>query len=107
MRFANITFDDGRMQRVTRSPRACDTVSSLVQGQRRGTGVVAPERAPFLATNDEMLIVIGILLFIGWLMAKFMWNVASMGVHVLLVAAVIAMIFHFVRGRTSGGRVGS
>ncbi len=45
-----------------------------------------------------MLIGLGILLLVIWLLTKFVWNIASVGVHVLLVAAVIAMIFHFVKG---------
>jgi hypothetical protein len=51
-----------------------------------------------------MLIGLGILLLVVWLLAKFMWNVASVGVHVLLVAAVVAMIFHFVKGGFGRGR---
>ena len=49
-----------------------------------------------------MLIGLGIILLIVWGLSKFVWNVASMGVHLLLVVAVIAMIAHFVRG--SAGR---
>jgi hypothetical protein len=45
-----------------------------------------------------MLVGLGILLLVCWLLAKFVWNVASMGVHILLVVAVIAVIAHFVRG---------
>jgi hypothetical protein len=45
-----------------------------------------------------MLIGLGILLVIFWLLAKFVWNIASMGIHVLLVVAVVAMIIHFVKG---------
>ena len=45
-----------------------------------------------------MLIGLGIILLICWLLAKFVWNVASMGIHVLLVVAVVAMIVHFVKG---------
>jgi len=45
-----------------------------------------------------MLIGLGILLLVIWLLSKFVWNVASMGVHILLVVAVIAMIAHFVKG---------
>lgn len=33
-----------------------------------------------------------------WVLAKFVWNVASFGIHILLVVAVVAMIVHFVRG---------
>lgn len=45
-----------------------------------------------------MWIVLGILFFIGWLMAKLVWNVASWGVHFLLAFAIIALVVHFIRG---------
>lgn len=45
-----------------------------------------------------MLIGLGILLLVLWLAAKFVWNVASVGIHILLVVAVIAAVAHFVRG---------
>lgn len=45
-----------------------------------------------------MLIALGILLLVGWIALKVVWNVASFGVHLLLIAAVAAVIFHFVRG---------
>ena len=47
-----------------------------------------------------MFIILGILFIVGWLMLKVMWGVASMGVHLLLVVAVLAFIAHFLRSRT-------
>jgi hypothetical protein len=49
-----------------------------------------------------MWIVLGILLVVGWLLLKLVWNVAAFGVHLLLVAAVIALVVHLVRGRLGG-----
>ena len=49
-----------------------------------------------------MLIGLGILLLVFWVLAKFVWNVASFGIHILLVVAVVAMIVHFIRGRAAG-----
>ncbi len=46
-----------------------------------------------------MWIILGILLLMGWLGLKLVWNVASFGVHLLLIAAVIAVVVHFLRGR--------
>ncbi len=46
-----------------------------------------------------MWIVIGAILVIGWLMLKLVWGVASLAVHVLLAAAAVALVVHFVRGR--------
>jgi hypothetical protein len=48
-----------------------------------------------------MWIVIGVLFVIGWLMLKLVWGVASLAVHALLVAAVVALAVHFMRGRFS------
>jgi hypothetical protein len=45
-----------------------------------------------------MWIVLGILLFVGWLLAKTVWHVATFGVHLLLLAAIVAIIVHFIRG---------
>jgi hypothetical protein len=50
-----------------------------------------------------MWILLGIVFVVGWLMLKLVWNVAAFGVHILLAAAAIALVLHFVRGR-SGGR---
>lgn len=50
-----------------------------------------------------MWIILGLLLLMGWLGLKLIWNVASFGVHVLLLAAVIAVVVHFVRSRVGGG----
>lgn len=47
----------------------------------------------------RMWILLGIVLVVGWLMLKLVWNVAAFGVHLLLIAAVIALVVHFVRGR--------
>jgi hypothetical protein len=48
-----------------------------------------------------MWIVLGVLFILGWLALKVMWGVASFAVHALLVAAVVAIAAHFVRGRFS------
>jgi len=50
-----------------------------------------------------MWILLGILFLVGWLLLKLVWNVATFGLHILLVAAVIAVIVHFVRGRMGKG----
>lgn len=53
-----------------------------------------------------MWIALGILLLALWLLAKFVWGVASMGIHLLLVVGAIALIAHFARGffaRRGGG----
>ena len=49
-----------------------------------------------------MWIVLGILFLVGWLLLKLVWNVAAFGVHLLLAAAVVVLILHFV-GRRRGG----
>lgn len=47
-----------------------------------------------------MLIGLGILLVVGWILLKVFAGVVSFAVHALLVAAVAAVVVHFVRGRT-------
>jgi hypothetical protein len=51
-----------------------------------------------------MLIVLGIIFLVGWLLLKLVWNVAAFGVHLLLAAAVIAVVVHFVRGHLGRGQ---
>ena len=46
-----------------------------------------------------MLIALGILLLVAWVALKVVWHVATFGVHLLLAAAVVMVILHFVRGR--------
>ena len=49
-----------------------------------------------------MWIILGIVFIAGWLALKLVWNIAAFGVHFLLIAAVIAVVVHFVRGRAGG-----
>ncbi|HEU5057149.1 MAG TPA: hypothetical protein VFU21_11515 [Kofleriaceae bacterium] len=46
-----------------------------------------------------MWIILGVLLLVGWLLLKLVWNVAAFGVHFLLAAALVAVIVHFVARR--------
>lgn len=48
-----------------------------------------------------MLIVLAILLAIGWLLGLTVMKVSSVGIHVLLVFAVVSIVFHFFRGRAN------
>ncbi|HEU0030070.1 MAG TPA: DUF5670 family protein [Kofleriaceae bacterium] len=54
-----------------------------------------------------MLIALAAILVVAWLLAKFVWHVASFGIHLALVVAAIAVIAHFVRARGLGGRGGT
>ena len=47
-----------------------------------------------------MWIVLGILVFLGWLALKLVVGVTSFAVHALLVVAVAAVVAHFVLGRS-------
>jgi hypothetical protein len=44
-----------------------------------------------------MWILLGIALLAAWIALKAVWNAAGFGVHVLLAAAVAAVVVHFVR----------
>ena len=46
-----------------------------------------------------MWIPIAIAFLIGWLLLKLVWGIASLTVHLLLAAAVIALVVHFVQKR--------
>jgi hypothetical protein len=48
-----------------------------------------------------MFLGIGILLVVLWLAGFLMFHTAGFLIHLLLVLAVISIIFHFLRGRTS------
>ena len=52
-----------------------------------------------LHRSRVMWIILGILFVVGWLLLKLVWNVAAFGVHLLLAAAVVVLIVHFVAGR--------
>ena len=45
-----------------------------------------------------MFLLIFILLLIGWLLGWIAFHVASAAIHILLAAAIIALIVHFLRG---------
>jgi uncharacterized membrane protein (DUF485 family) len=47
-----------------------------------------------------MLATIGVILLIAWLLGFLAFNVAGGLIHILLVIAVIAIVMHFVRGRS-------
>jgi Family of unknown function (DUF5670) len=48
-----------------------------------------------------MFLIIGIVLVVLWLGGFFAFHAAGALIHILLVLAVISIIFHFLRGRTS------
>ena len=47
-----------------------------------------------------MLATIGVILLVAWLLGLFAFHVAGGLIHILLVIAVVAIILHFVRGRS-------
>lgn len=51
-----------------------------------------------------MLIALGIILLVAWIALKVVWNVAAFGVHLLLIAAAIFVVLHFVRGHFGSSR---
>ncbi|MGI8991582.1 MAG: lmo0937 family membrane protein [Bryobacteraceae bacterium] len=48
-----------------------------------------------------MFIILCAVLFIAWLLGLTAFHVAGGLIHILLILAVIALIMHFVRGRTA------
>lgn len=45
-----------------------------------------------------MLIALAVILAIAWILGFTVWNVASFAIHILLLAAVVSLVLHFVRG---------
>jgi hypothetical protein len=50
---------------------------------------------------DFIFLVLFFVLLIGWLIAWAAFHVAGGGIHLLLVIAVIFLIIHFFRGRST------
>jgi hypothetical protein len=48
-----------------------------------------------------MLLLLAIILGIAWIFGFTVYHVASGAIHLLLVLAIVAVIVHFVRGRTT------
>ena len=45
-----------------------------------------------------MFLVIGIILFLAWIGGFVVFHVTSFFIHILLILAIIAIVFHFLRG---------
>lgn len=45
-----------------------------------------------------MFLVIGIVLFLAWIGGFLIFHVTSFFIHILLMFAIIAIVFHFLRG---------
>jgi Family of unknown function (DUF5670) len=50
---------------------------------------------------DFIFLILFFVLLVGWLVAWAAYHVAGGMIHLLLVIAAIALILHFVRGRSS------
>ncbi len=46
-----------------------------------------------------MLIALAIILAIAWILGFTVYHVASFAIHVLLLAAIVSVVLHFIRGR--------
>lgn len=49
--------------------------------------------------EDEMLLILGIILFVVWILGWTAFHIAGGLIHLLLILAVISVIVHFFRGR--------
>ncbi len=45
-----------------------------------------------------MFLILGIVLLVAWILGFTVFHVASLGIHILIILAVISIIFHFIRG---------
>ena len=48
-----------------------------------------------------MLLIIGAILFIVWILGLTAFHIAGGFIHLLVILAVIALVMHFVRGRSA------
>ena len=48
-----------------------------------------------------MFIILAIILGLAWIFGFTVYHVASAGIHLLLILAIISLVVHFVRGRRS------
>jgi hypothetical protein len=48
-----------------------------------------------------MFLILALVLILAWVGGFFMFHTAGFLIHLLLVFAVISIIFHFLRGRSS------
>jgi hypothetical protein len=67
---------------------------------------VSPEKGGRTAGHDKrrtipMLATIAIVLFVLWLLGVVAFKVTAFAIHLLLIAAVVMLVLHFVRGRTA------
>jgi len=51
-----------------------------------------------------MLIALAVILAVAWLLGFTVFHVASGAIHLLIALAVVALIVHFVQGRSGSGR---
>jgi hypothetical protein len=45
-----------------------------------------------------MFLILGIVLFVAWILGFAVFHVAGFLIHLLIIFAVISIIFHFIRG---------
>ncbi len=45
-----------------------------------------------------MFLIIGIVLAVAWVLGFAVFHVAALGIHILIILAVVSLIFHFIRG---------
>jgi hypothetical protein len=46
-----------------------------------------------------MFILLAIILGLAWIFGFTVYHVASAGIHLLLILAIVSLVMHFVRGR--------
>ena len=48
-----------------------------------------------------MLIALAAILFLAWILGFTVFHISSMAIHLLVLLAVVSVVVHFVRGRTT------
>ena len=48
-----------------------------------------------------MFVALAVILFLAWILGFTVFHISSFAIHVLVLLAVVSVIVHFVRGRTT------
>ena len=98
----DVRFADGRGPGVARVPQLHPPLpTGPAYALAHGTDGMHPRRYAFTNSENPMLLTVAIVLFVLWALGFLAFHVTAAAIHLILLLAVIALIMHFIRGRTS------
>jgi len=66
-----------------------------------GGGAVSAKAEVEPRKESTMFVILALLLGVAWILGLTVMKVSGFAIHVLLVLAVISVVLHFIRGRSS------